>query len=183
MVKARRDAVDRQDRLIVERVQERVPERRDEEALDQLRGQLARRCRARAGSSSLCVTGNGHSPNGSARLGAVKRHRRPPSVRRDGARTGSTRHRRPRPTPSSRRADARGVHCRPNAGQSEGFFAARAGSRPLMQIAGSRGGDVLDRRRAARRRARGTRRAAGSPELRDRADAAPLAVADLEDLG
>ena len=38
------------DRLIVERVEERVPERRDEEALDQLRRSACRRCRGRAGS-------------------------------------------------------------------------------------------------------------------------------------
>ena len=40
--------LDRQDRLIVERLQERVPERRDEEALDQLRASASRRCRGRA---------------------------------------------------------------------------------------------------------------------------------------
>ena len=81
---------------------------------------------------------------------------------RDSGRTGSRRRRRPRPTPWSRRAGAAACTRGRRPGSRHGFFRPRRTS-PLMQSGGLARWRSRRPRRAARRRARGTRSAACSP--------------------
>ena len=88
---------------------------------------------------------------------------------------------RPRSRPSARRAGCSGVHCVPNAGQSCGFLSP-AGSGRAMHSGDSCAVTSWSTSKRCSASKAGVRSAQPEPLPRDHADAAPLAVADLEDL-